>query len=109
MRTLVFNVKGQMIERHPSCDFSGLVAGTEGYLEAKFILSADWDNCAKVAGFFSKDGEEFPPRVLDKENTCEIPTKALLHHEFKIKLYGKREGYSITTNKITIKQHGGIK
>lgn len=109
MRTLVFNVKKQIIEREPSCDFSGLVAGTKGYLKAKFLFSSDWDNCTKVAGFFSKDDKEFPPCELDKNNTCTIPDEALEHHEFKIKLYGKREGYSITTNMITIKQHGGIK
>lgn len=109
MRTLVFNVKNQIIERDASCDFSGLVAGTDGYLAAKFLLSDDWDNCAKVAGFFSKYDEEFPPCVLDKNDTCKIPKEALEHHEFKIKLYGKREGYTITTNTITIKQHGGIK
>ena len=108
MRTLVFNVKKQIIERDPSCDFSGLVAGTSGYLEAKFLLSADWDNCAKVAGFFSKDDKELPPCVLKDDNTCEIPKEALELHEFKIKLYGKRDGYTITTQKITIKQHGGI-
>ena len=109
MRTLVFNVKKQIIERDQSCDFSGLVAGTSGYLKAKFLFSAAWDNCAKVAGFFSKDDKEFPPCELDKNNSCMIPEEALKQHEFKIKLYGKRDGYSIMTNSITIKQHGGIK
>lgn len=109
MRTLVFNVKKQIIERDQSCDFSGLVAGTSGYLKAKFLFSDDWDNCAKVAGFFSKEDKEFPPCALDKNNSCMIPSEALQHHEFKIKLYGKRNGYTITTQKITIKQHGGIK
>ena len=109
MRTLVFNVKNQIIERDHSCDFSGLVAGTSGYLRAKFVFSADWDSCAKVAGFFSKDGNEFPPCALDSNNSCMIPAEALQHHEFKIKLYGRRDGYSITTQLITIKQYGGIK
>ena len=108
MRTLVFNVKNQIIEREPSCDFSGLVAGTSGYLEAKFVLSNDWDNCAKVAGFFSKDDKELPPRALDKENKCEIPEEVLKYHEFTIRLYGKRNGYKITTRPITIKQYGGL-
>ena len=108
MRTLVFNVKKQIIERAQSCDFSGLVAGTSGYLRAKFLFSDDWDGCAKVAGFFSKDGKEFPPCVLDNNNICNIPEEALQYHEFKIRLYGKRNGYTITTQKIGIKQHGGI-
>lgn len=108
MRTLVFNVKNQIIEREPSCDFSGLVAGTSGYLKAKFVLSTAWDNCAKVVGFFSKDDKELTPCVLESDNTCLIPADALKYHEFKIRLYGKRKDYTITTQPITIKQYGGI-
>ena len=108
MRTLVFNVKNQMIQRDSSCDFSGLVAGTSGYLKAKFILSDAWNNCAKVAGFFSKDDKELTPCVLESDNTCLIPADALKYHEFKIRLYGKRKDYTITTQPITIKQYGGI-
>ena len=109
MRTLVFNVKNQIIERDNSCDFSGLVAGTAGYLKAKFSFSDDWNGCAKVAGFFLKDGTEFPPCVLDKENSCLIPKGILEYHEFNIRVYGKKKNYVITTRPITIKQYGGIK
>ena len=108
MRTLVFNVKNQIIQKDHSCDFSGLVADTSGYLRAKFILSDAWNNCAKVAGFFSKDNVELTPCVLEKDNTCLIPEDVLKHHEFKIRLYGKRKDYTITTQPITIKQYGGI-
>ena len=108
MRTLSFVVKNQIIERDSSCDFSGLVAGTIGYLDAKFSFSADWDGCAKVVGFFSKDGKEFQPCILSKDNTCHIPSEALSHHEFCIKVFGKKDGCLITTRPITIKQHGGI-
>ena len=109
MRTLVFNVKNQIIQKDHSCDFSGLVADTSGYLRAKFILSDAWNNCAKVAGFFSKDDKEFPPCILYEDNSCEIPAEVLKHHEFKIRLYGRRKDYTITTQPITIKQYGGIK
>lgn len=108
VRTLVFNVKNQIISKDPSCDFSGLVAGTSGYLEAKFVLSEAWDGCAKVAGFFDKNDKELPPCVLKKDNTCLIPEDVLKHHEFKIRLYGRRKDYTITTQPITIKQYGGI-
>lgn len=109
MRTLVFNVKNQIISKDPSCDFSGLVAGTSGYLKAKFVFSGDWSNCVKVAGFFSKDGKEFPPSIISNDNTCEIPSEILAYHEFEMRLYGKNEKYTITTRPITIKQYGGIK
>jgi hypothetical protein len=104
----VFNVKNQTIQKDNSCDFSGLVAGTSGYLKAKFSFSEDWSGCAKVAGFFLKDGKEFPPCVLDDENSCFIPTEILKYHEFNIKVYGKKNSYVITTRPVSIKQYGGI-
>ena len=97
-----------MIEKSSSCDFSGLVAGTSGYLQARFVFSEEWSGFSKVVGFFSKDGVEFPPAVLRKDNTCCIPSEALAHHEFNIVVYGKNRGVLITTRPVTIKQHGGI-
>lgn len=108
MRTLSFIVKNQIIERDPSCDFSGLVAGTSGYLDAKFSFSSDWDGCTKVVGFSTKNGKEFAPCVLSNGNTCHIPDEALEYHEFNIKVYGKKKGCKITTRPISIKQYGGI-
>lgn len=109
MRTLSFNVKGQIIERDPSCDFSGIVAGTKGYLAAKFSFSPDWDGCSKVVGFFSKTGEEFTPCTLSDRGTCAIPDEAAALHEFEIRVYGKKNGCIIPTRPITIKQYGGTK
>lgn len=106
MRTLSFNVKGQIIEKDPNCDFSGLVAETEGYIKAKFTFSEDWNGCVKVVGFSSK-GTEFEPCKLSSDNVCEIPKEALEHHEFSIKVYGKRNGVRITTREVNIKQYGG--
>ena len=39
MRTLKFIVEGQIIKQDPSCDFTNLVPGTEGYLRAEFSFS----------------------------------------------------------------------
>lgn len=107
MRTLSFNVKKQIIEKDSSCDFSGLVAESSGYLDAKFSFSDDWDGYVKVVGFFAKNGKEFPPCKLKKDNTCHIPDEAVAYHEFEIKVYGKKNGSFITTRPITIKQYGG--
>ena len=108
MRVLVFNVKGQTIQPNSLSEISGLVAGTSGYIKAKFLFSEDWNGCAKVAGFFLKDNTEFPPCVLDNDNSCFIPEEILKYHEFSIKVYGKKNGYVITTRPINIKQYGGI-
>lgn len=42
MRTLKFIVNAQKLEKDPSCDFSGIVSGTKGYLEAEFSVSKEW-------------------------------------------------------------------
>ena len=109
MRTLIFNVKRQTIAPNTWKDIGGLVAGSEGYVRAKFDFSSDWNGCKKVAGFFSVDGKEFPPKALDFEDSCIIPKEALEHHEFDIVLYGKKNGYSINTRPFRIKQYGGKK
>lgn len=108
MRVLVFNVKGQTIQPNSLSEISGLVAGTSGYIKAKFLFSDDWKGCAKVVAFNSVDGEEFEPKGLDAENSCLIPSEALEYHEFDMKVLGKGKGdYTITTRPIRIKQFGG--
>ena len=110
MRTLVFKVEGQRIYPNSLSEISGLVAGTSGYIRAKFLFSDDWKGCAKVVAFNSIDGSEFEPRRLDEENSCLIPSEALKYHEFDIKVLGKGKGdYTITTRPIRIKQYGGRK
>lgn len=53
MRTLRFIIDGQSIKKDPSCDFSGLVPGTKGYLKAQFQFSDEWKKCKKAAIFGS--------------------------------------------------------
>ena len=107
MRTLQFNVDGQILTPSPECDFKDLVPGTEGYLQAGFSFSSDWDGCAKVVGFWSMMGKEFEPQVLSDEDICIIPADVLKRKEFKMQVLGKREKYTITTNKLTVSQDGG--
>ena len=107
MRTLKFIVDGQSIKQNPSCDFSGLVPGTEGYLKAEFSFSPDWDNTVKVAGFFSNMGKEYEPQILKDGQSCIIPAEALKNRIFKVQVIGKRGDYKIITNKVTVSQNGG--
>ena len=109
MRTLRFIVKGQTIERDPECDFDGLVPGSEGYLQAKFILSPEWRGAAIVASFWSNLGKEYEPQILRVDNTCDIPVEALQRRTFKISLVGKTsEGWKLRTNRVAVSQNGGI-
>ena len=107
MRTLRFIVKGQIIEPDPSCDFSGLVPGTVGYLKADFAFSEEWNGCTKVAAFYSLLGKEYPPQILADGRSCFIPKEALAKQTFTMKVIGQRSDFKIGTNKIAIKQDGG--
>ena len=106
MRTLKFVVNGQNIELDPNCDFTGLVPGTNGYLEAKFSFSSEWNGCAKVAAFFSSLGREFTPQVING-TTCVIPPEALEKSVFKVQVIGQKENYNIRTNRVIVRQRGG--
>ena len=107
MRTLKFVVDGQIIKQDPNCDFSGLVPGTEGYLQAEFLFTPEWNDCVKVAAFYSMMGVEYDPQILSDNNTCTLPTEALKLRNFKIQVVGKGQNKTLTTNKVTVSQNGG--
>ena len=101
MRTLKFNVRAQRIEKDLACDFKGLVAGSEGYLQAEFKTDDAWKGCALAAGF-TVDGQEYGAAVRD--GACEIPPQALKGHVFGVLLKGRRPGYKIETNTVYVRQ-----
>lgn len=102
MRLLTFDVVSQCIHKDPNCDFTGLVAGTRNYLRAKFTFSSDWSDCVKVASFWR--GEKEYAVMLDSENSCDIPTDALVGATFRVSVIGQSQDYSIPTNKIVVRQ-----
>lgn len=106
MRVLKFVVDKQIINQDPDCDFSNLIPGSEGYLQAEFTFSDDWDNCVKVASFCSSMGTEFPPQILKDGQTCMIPAEALKFQIFKVGVIGKKDGFKLTTDKVMVRQKG---
>lgn len=106
MRTLKFIVNDQLIKEDPSCDFTGLVPGTEGYIRAEFSFSPEWNGCVKAAAFYSMLGKEYPAQLLKDGRSCMIPVEALALRSFKIRVVGKKDNFKITTNKITVSQRG---
>lgn len=110
MRTLRFIVKGQIMEPDPNCNFDGLVPGTDGYLQAEFSFSHEWDRCVKVAAFYSVLGIEYRPQPLTNGNKCVIPAEALKNRVFKVKVLGRgRNGENLITNKVEVCQRGDKK
>jgi hypothetical protein len=109
MRTLRFIVEEQIIKRDPSCNFDNLVPGTEGYLQAEFSFTKEWNGCIKVASFYSAMGVEYPAQILKDGKTCIIPAEALSKRTFKVQVTGKCKDYKLVTGKVEVIQDGGKK
>lgn len=104
MRILEFNVQKQRLTKKINCDFSGLVAGSVGYLRAKFYFSEEeWNKCSTRIARFWLDGKE-EARTLDENNSCEIPPAVLTGSKFEVSVLGASTGYKIKTNKIKVRQ-----
>lgn len=104
MRILEFDVKQQRLTKKMGCNFSGLVAGSIGYLHAKFHFSEnEWDKCAvRIARFWI--GTQEHAKSLDENNSCVIPPEVLVGSKFEVSVIGATPGYQIETNKITVRQ-----
>lgn len=94
MRNLDFIVDGQKLARDPLCDFTGIAAGSKGYLHARFRFSKEWSGCKKVAVFTCK-GKPYPVGL--KDNMCEIPAEALTASAVQVHVVGRRGGMEIIT------------
>lgn len=105
-RILEFDVGRQRISKTAHCDFKHLIAGSKGYLKAKFNLGEGWEGCTVAASFWN-DGVEYPV-LLDRWNMCDIPDEAVTGRKFYVSLTGMIKGtvseYMIITNKIKITQ-----
>lgn len=104
MRVLSFTVSGQRLAMDPTCDFSGIVSNSRGYLRAKFRFCSEWTGCKKVA-VFTGTGAPVPVPLID--NACDIPAEALTGSAVQVFVVGQREGKRIPTNTIEFKQKAG--
>ena len=105
MRVLDFIVKGQSLIKNPDCDFGNIVAGTRGYLSARFqFYGNEWNTCKKAASFYLED-REFAV-LLDENNSCLIPNEVLVSDRFEVSLTGLNDGLLIKTTKTKVKQEG---
>lgn len=102
MRVLEFIVNKQRLMRKAGCDFSHIVAGSVGYLRAKFYFSSDWEGLKKAASFWC--GEKEYAVLLDTDNSCDIPSEALVDKVFEVSITGAHDNGLIPTTKIKVKQ-----
>lgn len=105
MRTLKFIVTGQVIRPDQSCDFSGLVPGTSGYLKAGFSFDEDWKGCEKIVEFRRYLSDD-PESIRLVNDACMIPEESLTRNSFKVSVIGIRPGYRIKTGNAEVKQDG---
>ena len=100
MRTLTYQVKNQQLLSLG--DHSGLVAGSQGYLKAKFIFGEGWRDCKRVVSFFS-NGKEYAV-LLNESNECLIPTEILTSSVFEVCVEGRAQNYRILSTKVKERQ-----
>lgn len=100
MHNLVFVVNKQNIEKREG--FDGLVAGTKGYLQARFVFSSDWAGYRKVALFTCRNGEY--PVLLSNTGTCPVPDEAAACSSFKVRIIGRRTDDTVTSGRVTVIQ-----
>ena len=103
MRTLKFIVSGQRIEKDPNCDFSGIVAGTAGYLSCQFDFDKEWSGTVQVAEFRRYEtSDPIPVKIVG--GCCEAPEKVLTGRNWYLRIVGKNKNLKITTNNIRVDQ-----
>lgn len=106
MRVLEFIVDGQILTKNPSCDFENIVSGTEGYLQAHFSFSPEWNGFVKAASFW-RGNRECTPQLLEDGYTCVISADALTGSSFGVSIVGKKGTQVISTDRVEVKQKGG--
>lgn len=99
MRVLQFKVAGQSLSKDG--DFSGLIAGTKGYLQTAYNCDSEWDGCRKAA-VFSRYDKEYPVPIINGQ--CAVPDEITEHKRWKVYLVGEKAGYRITTNEVEVRQ-----
>lgn len=99
MRELRFGVSGQTLRK--TGDFSGIVAGSKGFLRCRFDFDSTWDGFAKVAAFTGEDGTEHAERIAS--GTCAVPDE-VTSGDFTVRVVGKRDGARAETTAATVRQ-----
>ena len=105
MRTLRFYVDGQRISKDSKCNFSGIVAGSKGYLDCMFSFSKDWENLAKVAVFRTADTTKYIPIV---NNRCDMPDDVTDSTRIHVSVIGKDAYTALSTSTAVVMQQKGV-
>lgn len=98
MRKLMFTVNGQQLRK--SGDFSGIMAGSKGYLKCGLQLNDnDWLRAKKVMVF----NDEYAV-VVNADYECRVPDEVTDAKSFKVQLIGQAGKTRMMTNPVLIEQ-----
>ena len=98
MRMLNFTVEGQRLKKEG--DFTGVTAGSKGYLRCCFALSdPEWLTAKKIAVF----NDEYAVAV-STEGECAVPDEVTDGKCFKVYLAGQNGKTRMVTNRVLIEQ-----
>lgn len=98
MRRLLFAVDGQHLTKHG--DFSGIAAGSKGYLKCLFAATgSDWAGSKKVALF-----DETYAVPVSEAGECDVPDEVTDGKSFKLKLIGQKGTMRMSTNAVLVEQ-----
>lgn len=89
-RVLKFIVKNQKIIKDKECDFTGLVAGSQGMLKAQIEFSREWEGMNKIVVFTMLG--QIKMEKLDKYGVCIIPSDVLKYNKFYVSVVGEIKG-----------------
>lgn len=101
MRTLEFNVNGQILEKSKDCDFENIVAGSKGYLKMHFSFSDDLKDYRKVARFSDGKKEDYMPII---DGSCDVPDTMVKQKYFRVGIIMIRGDKYIPTTQQCIVQ-----
>lgn len=98
MRRLIFAVSGQQLAKHG--DFTGVTAGSKGYLRCHFELSdSEWLAAKKIAVFNDEHAV-----TVGADGECAVPDEVTDGKSFKVYLAGQNGKTRMVTNKVLIEQ-----
>lgn len=98
MRRLLFSVDGQHLAKQG--DFSGITAGSRGYLKCCFgVNGSDWRGAKKVALF-----NEAYAVAVDEALECCVPDEVTGGKSFKVRMIGQNDTMRVTTNAVLVEQ-----
>lgn len=98
MRRLLFSVDGQHLAKQG--DFSGITAGSRGYLKCCFgVNGSDWRGAKKIALF-----NEAYAVAVDEALECCVPDEVTGGKSFKVRMIGQNDTMRVTTNAVLVEQ-----